>query len=66
MLSKAAEMPQSIKDYGNIQYLLCHLRLKICQSKVSPDFTMQEPSKTISELKNRKCTDPHGFYLENF
>ena len=31
---------------------------------MSPDFTMQELSKAISELKNGKCTDPHGFIRE--
>ena len=31
---------------------MCHLRLKTCLGKVSPDFTMQELSKAISELKN--------------
>ena len=60
------EIPQNLKDYENIQNLLCHLRLKICQGDVSPDFTMQELSKAISELKNGKCTDPHGFIREVF
>ena len=58
------EIPQNLKDYENIQNLLCYLRLKICQGNVSPDFTTQELSKAISELKNGKCTDPHGFTRE--
>ena len=33
---------------------------------MSPDFTMQEFSKAISELKNGKCTDPRGFTREIF
>ena len=60
------EIPQNHKDYENIQNLLCHLRLKICQGNVTPDSTMQELSKAISELKNGKCTDPHGFTREIF
>ena len=60
------EIPQNLKDYGNIQNLLCQLRLKICQGNMRPDFTMQELSKAISELKNGKCTDPHGFTSEIF
>ena len=54
------EIPQNLTDYENIQNLLCDLRLKICQGNMSSDFTMQELSKAISELKNGKCTDPHG------
>ena len=33
---------------------------------MSPDFTRQELSKAICELKNGKCTDPHGFTREIF
>ena len=33
---------------------------------MSLDFTMQRLSKAISELKNGKCTDPHGFTREIF
>ena len=33
---------------------------------MSPDFTTQELSKAVSELKNGKCTDPHGFTREIF
>ena len=40
--------------------------MKICQDNMCPDFTMQELSKTISELKSGKCTDPHGFTREIF
>ena len=60
------EIPQNLKDYENARNFLCHWRLKICQGNVSPDFTMQELSKAISELKNGKCTDPHGFTREIF
>ena len=42
------EISQNLKDYGNMQNSLCHLRLKICQGKVSPDFSMQELSTAIS------------------
>ena len=60
------EIPQNLKDHENIQNLLCHLRLKICQGNMSPDFTMQELSNAISELKNGKCTGPNGFTREIF
>ena len=60
------EIPLNLNDYEKIQNLLCHLRLKICQGNISPDFTMQELSTAISELKNGKCTDPHGFTKEIF
>ena len=60
------EISQNLKDYENIQNLLCHLRLKICQGNMNPDFIMQELSKAISELKNAKCTDSHGFTREIF
>ena len=33
---------------------------------MSPDFTMQDLSKASSELKNGKCTDPHGVTKEIF
>ena len=58
------EIPQNLKDYENIQNLLYHLRFKICQGNTSPDFTLQELFKAISELKNGKCTDLHGFTRE--
>ena len=46
--------------------LVCHLRLKTCVGKVSPDFTMQELFKAISELKNEKCADLDGLIREIF
>ena len=52
------EIPQNLKDYENIQNSLCHLRLEICQGNVSPDFTMQELSKAISESKKAHMVLP--------
>ena len=49
------EISEDLQDYENIRNLACHLRFKTCLGKVSPDFTMQELSKAISELKNGKC-----------
>ena len=60
------EISEDLQDYENIRNLVCHLRLKTCLCKVSPDFTMQELSKGISELKNGKCVDPNGLIREIF
>ena len=60
------EISEDLQDYENIRNLVCQLRLKTCLGKVSPDFTMQELSKPISELKNGKCVDPHGLIREIF
>ena len=60
------EISDLLQDYENIRNLVCHLRLKTCLGKMSPDFTMQELSKAISELKNGKCVDPHGLIREIF
>ena len=35
------EISEGLQDYENIRNLLCHLRLKTCLGKMSPDFTMQ-------------------------
>ena len=57
---------EDLQDYENVHNLVCHLRLKTCLGKVSPDFTMQELSKAISELKNGKYADPHRLIRESF
>ena len=59
------ETSEELRDYENIRNSVCHLRFKRCQCKVSPDFTMQELSKAISELKDGKCTDPAIANLRN-
>ena len=60
------EISEGLQDYKNIRNLVCHLSLKTCLRKMSPDFTMQELSKAISELKNGRCVDPHGLIREIF
>ena len=58
------EISEDPQGYETIRNLVCQSRLKTCLGKVSTDFTMQELSKAISELKNGKCVDPHGLMRE--
>ena len=60
------EIPQDLKDYENIQNFKVLRIMKTYKICYVTDFTMQEPSKAISVLKNGKCTDPHGFTREIF
>ena len=60
------EISEGLQDYENIRNLVCHLRLNTCLGKMSPDFTMQELSKAISELKKWKVCRSTWFDQRNF
>ena len=55
-----------LKQYEAIQNSLCKIRLIACQDNCSPDFTLTEVRKAVSELKSGKCVDPMGYIREVF
>ena len=55
-----------LKQYEAIQNNLCKIRLIACQDNCSPDFTLTEVRRAVSELKSGKCVDPMGYIREVF
>ena len=42
------------------------LKMKLAQSKISPDWNMSDLERALKDLKKNKCRDPEGFINEIF
>ena len=42
------------------------MRLRKCSKSPSPDFTLDEVQKVLTELRSGKCRDPSGLIREVF
>ena len=57
---------EELKDYENLNNLLCGAVLQNSKGNSSPEFTMEEMEVVLKELKTGKCIDPLGFVREMF
>ena len=55
-----------LKDYEQLNNTLCKTILQNAKSKISSEFTLQELSHVLKELKTGKCMDLAGFKREMF
>ena len=57
---------EELKDYENLNNLLCGAILQNSKGNSSPEFTMKEIEVVLKELKTGKCIDHLGFVREMF
>ena len=58
------EISTEYEDLKELKEYLCHLRLKITESKQYSKWEMKHLLNAINKLKNNKCKDPHGHINE--
>ena len=63
---RTREIDNELKHFELVQNSLCKMRLRKCSKSPSPDFTLDEVQKVLTELKSGKCRDPSGLIREVF
>ena len=61
---RTREIDSELKHFELVQNSLCKMRLRKCSKSPSPDFTLDEVQKVLTELKSGKCRDPSGLIRE--
>ena len=63
---KNRPMKDSLSNLKTLKENLCNLRLELAKRNKSPDWTMEQLEKVLSDLKTDKSRDPMGYANEMF
>ena len=63
---RTREIDNELKHFELVQNSLCKMRLRKCSKSPSPDFTLDEVQKVLTDLKSGKCRDPFCLIREVF